>query len=153
MLFLIVAFVPAAVWGFSVLAAGGTVLVVDVGLRLYDWVQRRRRLALVTLLLVALSSPAFAQAPADVYTTTRKEPRSMFLAMTGVAIATGGFVVIGQRDPCCCYAQPTPHQIGGGVALVGVGVGLMVYGTRLQWVTRVVPSVSRHGYGVTWSVR
>ncbi len=37
MLFLIVGLVFASVWGFSVLAAGGTVLVVDVGLRLYDW--------------------------------------------------------------------------------------------------------------------
>ncbi len=40
MLFLLVAFVPAVVWGISVLTAGTTVLVIDGGLRLVDWWRR-----------------------------------------------------------------------------------------------------------------
>lgn len=105
---------------------------------------------LVLLCLVFSATVANAQ---DVFTTTRKEPRSMFLAVVGVTVAAGGLVVIGQRDPCCCYPQPTPHQVGGGVALVGIGAGLMVYGTQPRWVTRVVPSISRRGVGVAWRVR
>jgi hypothetical protein len=107
----------------------------------------------LVIALLLFSTPVYAQDKQDVYTTTRKEPRSMFLASVGVAVAAGGFVILGSKDPCCCYPQPTPTQTTGGIAVVGIGVGLMVYGTRLQWVTRVVPSISKHGFSLGYKLR
>ena len=114
-----------------------------------------KTLIAAALICLAASGAQAQTTAADQFTYTRKEPRSMFIAVVGVTVAAAGIAVIEQRDPCCCFPQPTPHQIAGGVSLVGIGAGLIVYGTQLRWVTRVIPSpsISRGRVAAVWRVR
>jgi hypothetical protein len=89
----------------------------------------------------------------DHYVYTRKEPTSLFLVAVGVVVAFGGVVILAQRDPCCCFPQPTPYQLTGGVVALGTGIGLVAIGTRTRWVTRVVPSVTHQSVGVSTVIR